>query len=37
MDLEERADRFRFLIRDRAGQLSEAFDAALSAAGISRW
>ena len=34
MDLQERADRFRFLIRDRAGQFTEAFDAVLSAAGI---
>jgi putative transposase len=34
MDLEERADRFRFLVRDRAGQFTEAFDAVLSAAGI---
>jgi putative transposase len=34
MDLEEQAARFRFLIRDRAGQFTEAFDAVLSAAGI---
>jgi hypothetical protein len=34
MDLEERASRFRFLIRDRAGQFTEAFDAVLSGAGI---
>jgi len=34
MDLEERANRFRFLIRDRAGQFTEAFDAVLAAAGI---
>ena len=34
MDLEEQAVRFRFLIRDRAGQFTEAFDAVLSAAGI---
>jgi putative transposase len=34
MDLEARASRFRFLIRDRAGQFTEAFDTVLSAAGI---
>jgi putative transposase len=34
MDLEERATEFRFLVRDRAGQFTEAFDAVLSAAGI---
>ena len=34
MDLQARADRFRFLIRDRAGQFTEGFDAVLSAAGI---
>jgi transposase InsO family protein len=34
MDLEGRASRFRFLIRDRAGQFTEAFDAVLSGAGI---
>jgi putative transposase len=34
MDLGEGAGRFRFLIRDRAGQFTEAFDAVLSGAGI---
>ena len=34
MDLGEHADRFRFLIRDRAGQFTEAFDAVLATAGI---
>jgi putative transposase len=34
MDLGERAARFRFLIRDRASQFTEAFDAALASAGI---
>jgi len=34
MQLNERAGRFRFLIRDRAGQFTEAFDAVLDAAGI---
>jgi putative transposase len=34
MDLEEHASRFRFLIRDRAGQFTTAFDAVLSGAGI---
>ena len=34
MDLGERANQFRFLIRDRAGQFTEAFDAVLSGAGI---
>jgi putative transposase len=35
MDLGERAARFRFLIRDRAGQFTEAFDAALAGAEIA--
>ena len=34
MDLGEHASRFRLLIRDRAGQFTEAFDAVLSAEGI---
>jgi transposase InsO family protein len=34
MDLGERAAGFWFLIRDRAGQFTEAFDAVLSGAGI---
>jgi transposase InsO family protein len=34
MDLGDRADRFRFLVRDRAGQFTTAFDTVLAAAGI---
>jgi putative transposase len=34
IDLGERASRFRFLVRDRAGQFTEAFDAVLASAGI---
>jgi transposase InsO family protein len=34
MDLGEHASRFKFLIRDRAGQFTEAFDAVLGSAGI---
>jgi len=35
MDLGERADRFKVLIRDRAGQFTSAFDAVLADAGIT--
>jgi putative transposase len=34
IDLGERAEAFRFLVRDRAGQFTAAFDAVLAAAGI---
>jgi putative transposase len=34
MDLGDRAGEFRYLVRDRAGQFTDAFDAILTAAGI---
>ena len=34
MDLDDRATTFRFLVRDRAGQFTTAFDAVLACAGI---
>jgi putative transposase len=34
MDLGERAGQFRFLVRDRAGQFTDGFDAVLAGAGI---
>lgn len=34
MDLGERTAGFRFLVRDRAGQFTKAFDAVLATAGI---
>ncbi len=35
MDLGDRAAEFRFLVRDRAGQFTASFDAALTSAGIT--
>ena len=34
MDLRERAGRFRFLVRDRAGQFTASVDAVMADAGI---
>ena len=34
MDFDERATSFRFLVRDRAGQFTNSFDAVLTGAGI---
>jgi putative transposase len=34
MDLGDRAADFRFLVRDRAGQVTASFDAVLASAGI---
>jgi hypothetical protein len=35
MDLGEHVARFRFLVRDRAGQFTDSFDAVLTDAGIA--
>jgi putative transposase len=35
IDLGERVDQFRFLIRDRAGQFTDAFDTVLTDAGVT--
>jgi putative transposase len=35
MDLDERTERFRFLVRDRAGQFTASFDTVLADAGIA--
>jgi hypothetical protein len=34
MDLDDRAARFRFLVRDRAGQFTTVFDEVMTGAGI---
>jgi hypothetical protein len=35
MDLDDRTATFRFLVRDRAGQFTDSFDAILAGAGIN--